>query len=307
MNGRPCRVVSLLPAATEFVAALGYADTLVGITHECDFPEHVVATLPRVTDGVVDGAGTPAAIDEALRSAVNAGRPLFTLRAERIAGLRPDLMLTQAVCAVCAVREEDVRALATRLLPVPSVVTLSASSLDGMLADGAAVARALSCDAGWLQLRGSLTKRMDSIHSTLKAARAPRPRVAVIEWTDPVFAAGHWVPEMVHRAGGRDMLARAGEHSTVRSIAEVAAADPEVVVVAPCGYSLARAEQEGRRLVRSSAWAWLHERDVWAIDANALVSRPGPRLIDGVETFSRLLHPALFGAPHGHEARRLGG
>jgi iron complex transport system substrate-binding protein len=175
-----------------------------------------------------------------------------------------------------------------------------------VLDDVARVAEALGVPGRGEALVGELRARMRAVHETLKAAAAPRPRVAVIEWTDPPYAAGHWVPEMVRRAGGRDVLARAGEHSRVVSLADAAAADPEVVIVAPCGYDAARAAAEARRLRDEPAWRWLRGRAVWAVDANALVSRPGPRLVDGIEAFASIFNPELFDAPAVERAVRIG-
>ena len=287
------RVVSLLPAGTEIVAALGALENLVGVTHECDFPT-VVCSRARVTRSVVDGAMEPGAVDEAVRRLAGDGAPLYALDEKRIAALRPDLLLTQALCDVCAVSEADVRALAGRLDSAPRVVTISASSLDGVLADISTVAESLDLADERDELLSGLRARMRAVHGTLKEHEAPRPRVAVLEWTDPLYAAGHWVPEMVRRAGGIDVLAQPGTHSRGISPDEVRAADPEVIVIAPCGYDARRAAEAGRELLERPDWAWARGRRVWAVDSNGLVSRPGPRLVDGIELFARLFNPALF-------------
>ena len=147
---------------------------------------------------------------------------------------------------------------------------------------------------------------MRAVHERLKAARAPRPRVAVIEWSDPIFAAGHWVPEMVHRAGGGDVLAKPGEHSTTRTIDAIREADPEVILVAPCGFDLERATVDAEQMMATEAWSWARDRQVWALDANAYLSRPGPRVVDGIELLAEVLHPSLFGEPAATAARRIG-
>jgi iron complex transport system substrate-binding protein len=294
-------IVSLLPAATEIVAALGAAHALVGVTHECDYPPEA-SRLPRVTASAVDAADAAGDVDRQVRERSSAGAALFVLRGEALAALRPEVVLTQALCEVCAVSEDDVRALAARLDPAPRVVTLSATTLDGVLADIERVGRALGRDETAAAVVEALRARMRAVHERLKSARAPRRRVAVIEWTDPVFAAGHWVPEMVHRAGGIDVLAAPGEHSTVRRPDAVRAADPEVVLVAPCGYGASRAACEAERLLERPEWAWARERDVWALDANGLVSRPGPRLVRGLEVMAAIFSPRLFDAPAPVEA-----
>lgn len=287
------RVVSLLPAATEIVAALGAVDRLVGITHECDYPP-AVTSRTRVTRSAIDASATAAGIDAEVRSRAVAGDALFTLDAERIAALAPDVILTQAVCEVCAVREGDVRALAARLAPSPRVVTLAGTTIDGVMADITNVGGALGLHDEAEELVLGLRARLRAVHETLKRARAPRPRVIVVEWTDPVFVAGHWTPEMVRRAGGEHLLVRAGEHSRAVTIDELRAAAPEVVILAPCGYSLERARDEAATLLTHHAWTWAATLPVWVIDGNALTSRPGPRVVRGVELMARLFHPALF-------------
>lgn len=187
------RVVSLLPSATEIVAALGGFEQLVGVTHCCDHPAPVT-TLPRVTRTSVDADAAPGTVDAQVRAITAEGAPLYTLDEERIRALRPDLILTQALCEVCAVMETDVRALAARLEPVPQVLTLSATSLDGVFGDIAAVGAALRLSDEASEWEAGARMRMRRVHETLKAAKAPRPRVAVIEWGDPLYAAGHWVP-----------------------------------------------------------------------------------------------------------------
>jgi iron complex transport system substrate-binding protein len=287
------RVVSLLPSATEMVAALGALETLVGVTHACDHPP-MVASRARVTTSAVSGEDAPGVVDAQVREITASGRPLYTLLEDRIRRLAPDLLLTQALCEVCAVMEGDVRALAARLVPPPQVLTLSATSLEGVFDDIARVGAALDRADEAEEFLAGARARLRAVHETLKAAQAPRPRVAVIEWGDPIYAAGHWMPEMVRRAGGVDVLARPGEHSVIVELAAVRAADPEVILVAPCGYDLARSAAEGERLLALDAWAWARDRRVWAVDANAFASRPGPRLVDGIECFARIFNPSLF-------------
>lgn len=287
------RVVSLLPSATEIVAALGAMESLVGVTHACDYPR-VVESRVRVTRTAIAPEAPPGVIDTQVRELVHAGTPLYTLLEDRIRALKPDVILTQALCDVCAVVETDVRALAARLDPSPRVLSLSATSLDGVLADITRAAEALGAADEAEELLAGARARMRTVHETLKAARAPRPRVAVIEWGDPLFAAGHWVPEMVRRAGGVDVLAAAGEHSVTVTLDKVRAVDPEVLLIGPCGYDLAASIAEAKRLLNRPEWEWARARRVYALDANALVSRPGPRVIDGIEVMARLFNPSLF-------------
>jgi iron complex transport system substrate-binding protein len=287
------------------VAAAGGARLLVGVTHECDLPPEA-PSLPRVTATVIED-DAPGAVDERVRALSAEGAALFTLDAERIRALFCDLVITQALCEVCAVRETDVRALAASLSPVPSIVTLGATTLDGILVDLERVATAIGSPREGVAAATAIRQRMLVIHERLRAAAAPRPAVVVVEWCDPVYAAGHWVPEMVRRAGGRDVIATPGQHSGVTTAAAIAAAHPDVILVAPCGYDAARAADAAAALLAQDEWSWARERRVWALDANRLTSRPGPRLADGIETIASILHPALFAPPAEESARNISG
>jgi iron complex transport system substrate-binding protein len=296
------RIISLLPAATEIVAALGALDQLVGISHECDFPIEV-ATLPRVTASAVDRDATSAAIDAAVRALSESGAPVFALDAEQLVALAPTLILTQSLCEVCAVSEGDVRALGAVLEPPPRILPLTGTTLDGVWADITACGDALGRGAVAGALLAAISARLRVVHETLKAARAPRPRVAVIEWLDPLFVAGHWTPELVRRAGGIDVLAEPGMHSVRVSVERVREASPEVILFAPCGFDVERAARESRALLAGAEWCWARDTEAWALDGNALTSRPGPRLADAVEVMAAIFAPALFGAPSRRYAR----
>lgn len=300
------RVLSLLPASTEIICALGAGDSLVGVTHECDFPEETVRRLPRVTRSMIATHVTaPGEVDNAVRERSNAGEPLYELDEATIASLAPDLIVTQMLCEVCAVSETDVRAIAAGLTSHPDIAILGGTTWNGVADDILRVGIALGCSNIAEALVESLSMRLRIIHDKLHAARAPRPRVVIIEWTDPIFAAGHWVPELVRRAGGHEMMAVPGEHSVVRTVEEIRRADPEILLVAPCGYDVEHAVVAARELLATDQWAWAGEVPVWALDANSLLSRPGPRLVDGTETLAAIMHPALFGAPADSHARRV--
>lgn len=286
-------IVSLLPAATEIVAALGAWDRLVGVSHECDYPPEALH-LPTVTRSTIDASASAGAVDRAVRESVASGTPLFALDAPRIRALQPSVIVTQGLCEVCAISEGDVHRVAASLPTPATVVSLGARTLDDVLTSIITVAQALGAEDEGAELLSGLRTRMRRVHETLKAARAPRPRVAIIEWTDPVFAAGHWVPDMVRRAGGIDVLATPGEHSRARPASDVRDADPEVIVFAPCGYALDRARDEAAVTLAREEWAWARDRRVAVVDGNAYTSRPGPRLIDGIEILARLFHPTLF-------------
>lgn len=298
------RTVSLLPAATEIMAFLGATEHLVGITHECDFPS-VIASRARVTKSALPESSDPASIDAAVREQSESGLALFTLDEKKISALHPDLMLTQALCDVCAVRESDVRALAARLQPPAGVVTLGGTTIDGIFADITSVASALGIPDEAEELIAGLVDRLKRLHLVLKGERAPRPRVALIEWTEPVYMAGHWGPEQVHRAGGRDVVGTAGAHSVSLPMSRVIESAPEIVLIAPCGYSLTAATAEAQRLLAHPDWSWLAGRQVWALDANGLVSRPGPRVVEGVEAMARIFNPSLFSAIDPMHAKRI--
>lgn len=293
------RVISLLPGATDMLVALGGADLLVGVSHACT----AAPGLPRVTTCAIDADSASGAIDATVREIASAGQALYALDEALIRSLAPDVIVTQALCEVCAVSESDVRALAARLAPSPVVIALGGSTIDGVLADLVALGAATGLGSEADELTAGLRRRMRTVHDRLKAARAPRPRVAVIEWTDPIFAGGHWVPEQVRRAGGLDVLAAPGGHSVVATAAQLRAAGPEIVIVAPCGFGVERAAAEALRMI--DAHPWLAERAVWAIDANSLTSRPGPRIVDGIETMARIFAPTLFSSLSAAVARQI--
>ena len=221
---------------------------------------------------------------------------LFTLDAKRITALHPDVIITQALCEVCAVSEHDVRALAATLSPPPLVITLGGDSLDGIYADIRRVAEAIGAQDEADELLAGLRDRVKHVHETLKAAQAPRPRVALVEWTDPIYLAGHWGPEQIKRAGGLDVLGVSGQHSERVQMDSLRASDPDLVLFAPCGYSVAAAAAEAKRCLALPEWRWLMESStqVWALDANGLTSRPGPRVVDGIEAMASIFAPSLF-------------
>ena len=293
---REPRIVSLLPAATEIVAALGALDQLAGVTHECDHPPEV-AGLPRVTSSAIDRDAASSAIDAEVRALASTGAAVFTLDAALVAALAPRVLLTQSVCEVCALPESEVARAVAALHTAPVVVSLGGTTLDGVWDDVRRVGHAIGRRAEAEQLIASAEARIRRVHETLKAARAPRPRVAVLEWLDPLFVAGHWSPELVRRAGGVDVLAQPGMHSVQVAVDAVRAADPEVLLFAPCGFEVDRAAGEAGALLDTDAWRWAHDRDAWALDGNALTSRPGPRLVDAIETMASIFAPGLFEKP----------
>jgi iron complex transport system substrate-binding protein len=299
------KILSLLPAATEIVCALGAGDELVGISHECDYPP-AITHLPRVTSTPISREALSTEIDREVHLRVRAGEPIFTVDAEQIKELAPDVILTQSLCEVCAVSDGIAQSLTTVLAPSPVVVLpLIGTTLEGVWNDIRAVAGIIGRRDAGSQLLASLDRRVLDIHETLKAAKAPRPHVAVIEWLVPLFAAGHWTPEIVRRAGGVDVLAQPGAHSSRISLEAVQAARPELLIFAPCGFDVDRAARDGRDLLQSPEWSWARGAQAWAIDGNALTSRPGPRLVDAIETLAAIIAPALFNPPSSRLARHL--
>ncbi len=303
-RARAPRVVSLLPAATEIVAALGALDQLVGVTHECDHPSGAM-DLPRVTASAIDRDATSAAIDADVRALASTGAPVFTLDATLVALLAPRVLLTQSVCEVCALPESEVDRAVSALAVAPTVVSLGGTTLDGVWGDVRRVGDAIGRGAEAEALIGSLTARMRHVHETLKAARAPRPRVVVIEWMDPLFVAGHWTPELVRRDGGIDVLATPGAHSVQVAVNAVRATDPEVLLFAPCGFDVERSAREAEALLASDAWSWAGGCTAWALDGNSLTSRPGPRLVDAIEVMAGIFAPDLFEKPIPSYAREI--
>jgi len=273
------RVVSLLPAATEIVAALGAGDWLVGVSHECDWPPEV-RTLPRVTRSSVDPSWSSAEIDR--------NPSLVTIDRDLLARLAPDVIMGQSVCDVCAVSESElVDAIAT-LSKRPRAVTLHAHDLAGVFDDIGKVGDALDLRSEAEELVAGLRYRLRSI-TTHHAQRTTHPRVLVIEWVDPPYVAGHWVPELVAAAGGVDVAARPGDRSVTRPWSALRTLTPDVVVVALCGFDVARARREVAAVTDPHAHALLAQARVVFLDGNAYTSRPGPRLVEGTELLAELI------------------
>ena len=265
--------------------ALGLGDSVVAVTHECDYPPGA-SELPHLTRSVVPEGLSAPEIDRAVRERTEAGRALYELDEAMLAELEPDLIVTQAVCEVCAVSYEDVVAAAGRLSSRPRVLSLDPSTLGEVLADIPRLAEAAGVPEEGEELAEEVGFRIDAVRDAVEGAE--RPRVAALEWLDPVFIGGHWVPQMVELAGGDDPLGLPGEKSRTADWAEVAASEPDVVVSMPCGYDTARAARD--TAAAGAQLAPLRARVV-AVDASAYFSRPGPRLIDGIELLAHLLHP----------------
>ena len=289
------RIVSLVPHATELLFALGLGDQVVGVTHECDHPpeaqERRHVTADRLPPGLSAGE-----IDAAVRDYTDRGEAIYSLDEAALAELSPDLIVTQALCAVCAVSHDDVRAVADRLETRPKVISLDPTTFGETQADVRTIAAATGAGREALDLVARTRARVDAVLAGVDGVER-RPRVAALEWFDPVFVAGHWTPQLIEMAGGEDVLGFAGEHSEQTTWETVAAAEPDVVVAMPCGYDAPRAHEEALRFGEQLRSVGAGE--VVAVDASAYFSRPGPRLVDGLELLAHILHPDRFPAAPG--------
>jgi iron complex transport system substrate-binding protein len=286
------RIVSLVPSATETLFALGLGDEVIAVTHECDWPPDAL-DRPKITRDLIEPGLSAREIDAAVRERIERGESIYELDADRLADLRPDLIVTQALCAVCAVSYDDVRAVAERIPSRPRVISLDPSTIGEALGDVRTLAEATDRRDEGVALVHDAATRIDRVRLAVRAAR--RPRVAALEWLDPPFVAGHWTPQLIDYAGGEDVLGLAGEHSEVTTWELVAAAEPDVVVVMPCGYDAPRAREEAETY-RDRLDA-LGAGQIVAVEAGAYFSRPGPRLVDGLELLAWLLHPDRFPEP----------
>jgi iron complex transport system substrate-binding protein len=303
VKGHAPRVVSLLPAATEIVAALGFADALVGRSHECDFPEEV-ESLPVCTEAKLDPSQPSAGIHRSVGALLSEALSVYRVDAERLRALAPTHVVTQVQCEVCAVSLAEVSAaLAGWVGKRPDLVPLNPGSLADVFADIERVASALGAPERGRRLVQNLRARMDAI-AERAAARTPRPRVVTLEWLSPLMTAGNWMPELVRMAGADDLLGEPGRHSSWLEWESVRSADPDVLIAFPCGFSLGRVEQEAAVLPSLPGWrdlAAVRAGRVYLAEAKKYFNRPGPRLAETLEILAEMLHPDAFA--FGHEGR----
>jgi iron complex transport system substrate-binding protein len=291
----PRRIVSLVPNATEIVAALGCGDRLVGRSHECDHPPHV-AGLSAVTRARIDSSASSAEIDAQVKRTLGDALSLYDLDRGLLAHLRPDLVLTQDRCDVCAVSLAAVEAAVAELTGGARLLSLAPARLADVWRDVERVAEAVGVPAAGAELAQALARRIEAVR--MATAGRPRPRVAALEWLDPLMAGGHWVPELIAAAGGTDVFNTPGAPAFFITPDALAAADPDVIVAMPCGFARERVDAELAALTRQPWWAKLRAvrtGRVHAVDANALFSRPGPRLADSAEHLAAHLHPEVMG------------
>jgi iron complex transport system substrate-binding protein len=302
------RIVTLLPSATEIVCALGFEAELVGRSHECDYPPSV-ARLPALTEAKFDPEGTSAEIDQRVKKIVADALSVYRVDAPKLRELRPDVIVTQSQCEVCAVSESDVEAAVAEWLGArPRIVSLAPYGLDDIFTDMQRVADALGAPARGVELVARLRNRLAAIAGKARNA-AERPTVATIEWIDPLMAAGNWMPTLVEMAGGSNLFGTAGEHSPWMKFDDLAAKDPAVILISPCGFNMDRAAEDLPVLTNQPKWrqlAAVRNRRVFMADGNEYFNRPGPRIAESLEILAEIVHPELF--HFGHEGsgwRRL--
>jgi iron complex transport system substrate-binding protein len=283
------RIVSLVPSATEMLFALGLGPDLIAVTHECDYPP-AARELPKITRDLLPAGLSAAQIDAAVKERTLSGESIYELDTEMLLDLRPDLIVTQALCSVCAVDYDDVRAIAEEIETRPRVISLDPQTVGEVLGDARTLAQATDRREAAVELVRDASARIDRVRLAVRGAR--RPRVVALEWLDPPFAAGHWTPQLIEYAGGEDVLGFAGEHSEERSWEEVKAVQPDIVIVMPCGYDAEIAHREAE--MHRPQLAALGAGEVIAVDAASYFSRPGPRIVDGLELLAGILHPELF-------------
>jgi len=300
------RICSLLPSATEIAYAIGLGDSILGVSHECDFPADA-ATKPSLLRPRVDPQAPPAEIDRQVNEIIARGESIYAVDAELLRSLRPDLILTQDLCHVCAASPDDLATALTRFPTPPQVLSLTPRSLQDVWGDvrrlGEVTGRRQEAEV----VAASFERRLLGIAETAARARF-RPRVLCLEWLDPFYVGGHWVPEMVSLAGGEDVLGRPRQPSFRVSTEQILGSRPDVIVIMPCGYDVDRATAEFR-LDRfppgAAAFPAVGEHRIFAVNANAYFSRPGPRLAEGVALLAHLLHPDLFPLGNVHASFRV--
>ncbi len=286
------RIASLVPSATEMLFALGLGDSVVAVTHECDFPAQARA-LPHLTRTVLGEGLNAREIDTAVKATVGEGRALYELDEERLAELAPDLIVTQAICDVCAVSYDDVLEVAARLPGQPRVLQQDPSTLGEMLEDVIRLGEATGLESEAHLMRAELEGRLASVRAAVSGARAPR--VIALEWLDPPFVGGHWIPEMISIAGGEDVAGPPGLKSPEVAWGALSGLGPDVVIAMPCGWYVSESHDQA-----IEHWGWIAKLGagrVYAVDAASTFSRPGPRLVDGVELLGHVLHPDLVDPP----------
>lgn len=301
------RICSLLPSATEVIAALGLSEELVGISHECDYPPSV-GNVPIMVEPMIPPHGlTSAEIDRQVAQLVTSGQRLYRLNHNRLCDSRPDLILSQDLCHVCAVTPDQLHE-AIRAMPhQPTVLTLNPGTVHDVIDDVVRIGDAAGRSTEGHRLASQLRERLEAVRTRVQGL-SHRPRVVCIEWLSPLYIAGHWVPEMVQLAGGQDVLAQPGTPSRVVTWDDIVAASPDLLIVMPCGFSVERTRTELSQLMQQPGQWPIPSKlraNTFLVDASSYFSRPGPRLIDGIELLAAILHPSDHDPIHGSMASRL--
>jgi iron complex transport system substrate-binding protein len=297
----PFRIVSLIASSTEIICALGFGDQLVGRSHECDFPEWV-KKLPQCTEPKFNIEGTSYEIDQRVKAILQEGLSVYRVFADKLKELKPDVIVTQIQCEVCAVSEKDVEAAVCELVDTrPKIVSLNTNALEDFWEDVMKVARALDAPEKGEELVARLKSRMKAVEEKARPLKS-KPRVAFIEWIDPLMSCGNWMPTLIEMAGGVNLFGEAGKHSPWMSWEDLKAKDPDVIVISPCGYDIAKTRQEMGPLLSRPDWKDLKavkNKKVFLADGNQFFNRPGPRLVESLEMLAEMFHPKDF--HFGHE------
>jgi iron complex transport system substrate-binding protein len=293
------RIASLLPSSTELICALGFEESLVARSHECDFP-HPIQTLPPVTAPKFDPDGRSYQINERVKAILQESTSVYRIEADLLKELAPDLIVTQTQCDVCAVSFDEVQRVACEWLGLPAqIVALEPNTLADVYGDVQRLGEALGVPERATDLIEAMQTRLTEIAA--RTAHLPRHRVAALEWLDPLMAAGNWMPELFEQAGGENLFVAAGEHSPWITWEMLCAADPDFIILLPCGYSIAKTQRELPVLLEHPAWSTLRavqQQQVYVTDGNQYFNRPGPRLVESVEILAEILHPTVFPAQH---------
>ncbi|MGH7933106.1 MAG: cobalamin-binding protein [Candidatus Binataceae bacterium] len=294
------RIVSLLPSATEIVCALGFAAAMVGRSHECDYPA-AITRLPVLTEPKFNPEGSSAEVDQRVKKILSDALSVYRVDADKLRELKPNVIVTQSQCDVCAVSMHDVEtAVAQWVGAQPAIISLAPYGLADVFADMERVATVLGAPDRGVELSGRLKARMTAIEERAKASSS-RPRVALIEWIEPLMAAGNWMPELVAMAGGTNLFGKAGEHSPWMKFEDLAAQDPDLILAAPCGFNMERTAAELHLLARHPQWTGLkavREGRVFLGEGNQYFNRPGPRIAESLEILAEIFHPELFHFGH---------
>ncbi len=304
-NDLAMRICSLLPSATEIAFSLGLGDSIVGVTHECDYPAEA-KSKPIVVNSVIDPHRSSSEIDKTITELLRNRKGVYTIDLSRFKEANPDLIITQELCDVCAIDYNEVVAASQSLARKPEIISLAPALLSGVLRDIEVVGKATGKGREAEALVARLKQRIESVRG--QASRSDyRPRVACLEWLEPIYNAGHWVPEMVELAGGRDELGKKGRPSEKMAWDRVVQSAPEIIVLMPCGFDVERTLKEAHLLHRLPGWGDLpavRKGNVFAVNGSAYFNRSGPRLVDGLEIMAQIFHPEIFSGKSGPEALR---